>query len=117
MESVAPSTEASRTGGAARARLVGAMSTFLFTDIEGSTRLWEEHAGAMGTALAQHDRLLRDAIEGRGGTVIKTTGDGILAVFGDIVVAVDAALAGQRALRAAEWGATGPLKVRMALHS
>ena len=71
----------------------------------------------MGSALAQHDRLLRDAIEASGGTVIKTTGDGILAVFGDPVSAVDAAVAAQRGLRAATWGATGPLQVRMALHS
>jgi predicted ATPase/class 3 adenylate cyclase len=92
-------------------------STFLFTDIEGSTRLWDEHVDDMGSALAQHDRLLRDAIEASGGAVIKTTGDGILAVFGDPVSAVDAAVAAQRGLRAATWGATGPLQVRMALHS
>src|SRR4051812_6275970 len=67
----------------APARVDGAMSTFLFTDIEGSTRLWEEHADHMGASLAEHDRLLRAAIEGRGGTVIKTTGDGLLAVFAD----------------------------------
>jgi predicted ATPase/class 3 adenylate cyclase len=95
----------------------GVLSTFLFTDIEGSTRLWETHAAAMGTALAQHDRLLRSAIETLGGSVIKTTGDGILAVFDGPVAAVDAALAAQRALRDATWGETGPLRVRMALHS
>ena len=82
-------------------------STFLFTDIEGSTRLWDDHVDEMGMALAQHDRLLRDAIEPSGGTVIKTTGDGMLAVFADPVAAVDAALAAQRNLRAATWGATG----------
>src|SRR5258705_8115872 len=49
------------------------LSTFLLTDIEGSTRLWEENGGSMGAALGQHDRLLRLAIEGNGGTVIKTT--------------------------------------------
>ncbi len=95
----------------------GTLSTFLFTDIEGSTRLWEERAGAMAGALAQHDRLLRAAIEDARGTLIKTTGDGMLAVFGDPCAAVDAALAGQRALRDATWGETGPLRVRMALHT
>ncbi len=95
----------------------GSLSTFLFTDIEGSTRLWEEHAGPMGGALAQHDRLLRAAIENAGGTLIKTTGDGMLAIFGDPCGAVDAALAGQRALRDAPWGETGQLRVRMALHA
>ena len=74
----------------------GALSTFLFTDIEGSTRLWETHADGMGAALAQHDRLLRASIEAHGGTVIKTTGDGILAVFADPVTAIDAALMAQR---------------------
>ena len=93
------------------------LSTFLFTDIEGSTRLWETHAAVMGTALAQHDRLLRSSIENRDGSVIKTTGDGILAVFDGPVAALEAALAAQRALRDATWGETGPLRVRMALHS
>jgi len=98
-------------------RAASALSTFLFTDIEGSTRLWEEHAAGMGAALAQHDRLLRSAIEANGGVVIKTTGDGILARFDDPVAAVDAGLAGQRALGGATWGETGPLRVRMALHA
>ena len=55
--------------------------TFLFTDIEGSTRLWEEHPEAMRPALARHDEILRDAIEAHGGHVVKTTGDGVHAVF------------------------------------
>jgi len=99
------------------AGIENALSTFLFTDIAGSTRLWEEQASAMGAALAQHDQLLRMSIEARGGTVIKTTGDGMLAVFGDPAIAVEAALAGQRALRDATWGETGTLHVRMALHA
>ncbi|HET7031320.1 MAG TPA: adenylate/guanylate cyclase domain-containing protein [Candidatus Limnocylindrales bacterium] len=94
-----------------------ALSSFLITDIEGSTRLWEEQAAAMAGALALHDALLRAAVEGHGGTVIKTTGDGLLAVFGDPTVAIAAALDGQRALRDATWGETGPLRVRMAIHS
>jgi len=110
-------TVASTPPAAAVSRTAGALSTFLFTDIEGSTRLWEEHAAGMGPALAQHDRLLRGVVEAGGGTVIKTTGDGILARFDDPVAAVEAGLAGQRALRGASWGETGPLRVRMALHS
>jgi predicted ATPase/class 3 adenylate cyclase len=93
------------------------LSTFLITDIEGSTRLWEEHASEMSVALAAHDRLLRDVIERAGGAVVKTTGDGALAVFDDPVAALAGAVDAQRALRDAEWGATGPLKVRMALHA
>ena len=93
------------------------LSTFLLTDIEGSTRLWEEHAASMGGALGQHDELLRAAIEGHGGTVIKTTGDGMLAVFADPVSGVQSALTAQRSLRDATWGETGELHVRMALHT
>ena len=112
MDTIAPGT-----GQVPAARLVGVTSTFLFTDVEGSTRLWEDHAEEMRTALAEHDRLVRGAIEDRGGTVVKTTGDGILAAFSDPVAAVDAALAAQRALREVSWSETGPLRVRMALHS
>jgi predicted ATPase len=93
------------------------LSTFLITDIEGSTRLWEEHAAAMAPALARHDALLREAVEGAAGAVIKTTGDGLLAVFHDPLQALQAALDGQRALRATAWGEIGALKVRMAVHS
>ena len=55
--------------------------TFLFTDIEGSTRLWEQHPEAMQPALARHDEILRAAIESHGGYVVKTTGDGFHAAF------------------------------------
>ncbi|HET7472008.1 MAG TPA: AAA family ATPase [Candidatus Limnocylindrales bacterium] len=104
----------SSTAGTAPA---AALSTFLITDIEGSTRLWEEHAEAMAGALARHDALLRSAVDRRAGAVIKTTGDGILAVFTDPNEAVAAALDGQRALRDASWGEIGALRVRMAVHS
>ncbi|HSQ79823.1 MAG TPA: adenylate/guanylate cyclase domain-containing protein [Casimicrobiaceae bacterium] len=55
--------------------------TFLFTDIEGSTSMWEEHAEKMAKAVAGHDALLRDAVQRHGGHVVKTTGDGIYAAF------------------------------------
>jgi predicted ATPase/class 3 adenylate cyclase len=94
-----------------------ALSTFLITDIEASTRLWEEHAEAMATALAAHDHLLRGAVESSGGSVIKTTGDGLLAIFGEPLAAVSAALTAERAIRDATWGETGPLRVRIAINS
>jgi len=91
--------------------------TFLITDIEGSTRLWEEHHEAMAPALEVHDRLLAAAVTHSGGIVVKTTGDGLLAVFDAVDGAIGAALEGQRALAAHVWGATGPLRVRMAIHT
>ena len=56
--------------------------TFLFTDIEGSTRLWENHPEAMRLALANHDDLLRACIESHGGRVFKTIGDAYMAAAG-----------------------------------
>jgi predicted ATPase/class 3 adenylate cyclase len=93
------------------------LSTFLLTDIQGSTRLWEEHPAEMGQALAVHDRLLRAEIAATGGAVVKTMGDGMLAVFDSTLAAVSAAIDAQRVLRDAPWGITGPLRVRMAIHA
>lgn len=70
----------------------------------------------MRQALAQHDELLRHSVETRGGAVVKTTGDGMLAVFDEPAVAVASAVDAQRALVAAAWGDTGVLRVRMAVH-
>src|ERR1700753_3016330 len=72
--------------------------TFLFTDIEGSTRRWEANADGMRVALAAHDKVLRSAVEGHGGFMFKHTGDGVCAAFGSPRCAVDAAVAAQRAL-------------------
>ena len=91
--------------------------TFLFTDLEGSTRLWEEHPDAMQDALKRHDGLLQLAVEAHHGYVVKTTGDGIHAAFATADDAVAAAIAAQLAFDAEVWAATGPLKVRMGLHT
>ena len=72
--------------------------TFLFTDIEGSTRRWEDDADAMRTALAVHDEVLRSAIENCGGWLFKHTGDGVCAAFASARAAIDAAVAAQRLL-------------------
>src|SRR5262245_12327697 len=77
--------------------------TFLFTDIEGSTRLWEAHREAMPAALARHDALLHQAIAGHGGSVFKASGDAFCAVFAAAPDALGAALSAQRALRAERW--------------
>src|SRR4249919_672369 len=90
---------------------------FLFTDIAGSTRLWERQPAAMADALARHDSILNDAIGSAAGTVVKTTGDGMMAVFATAADAVDAAVGAQRALTNASWGETGPLRVRMGINA
>ena len=72
--------------------------TFLFTDVEGSTRRWEADPDGMRAALAAHDEVLRDAIEAHGGLLFKHTGDGVCAAFASARAAVDAATAAQKAL-------------------
>jgi DNA-binding NarL/FixJ family response regulator/class 3 adenylate cyclase len=91
--------------------------TFLFTDIEGSSRLWERYPLAMRAVVAQHDALLRAAVEANGGVVVKATGDGFHAVFADPIAGVAAAIAVQSGIRAASWGEAGPPRVRVALHT
>ncbi len=91
--------------------------TFLFTDIEGSTRLWEQHPEAMRAAVARHDAILRSAVEAHQGYVVKTTGDGLLAAFGTADDALAGALAAQRALLAEMWGEIGSLRARIGLHT
>jgi class 3 adenylate cyclase len=94
--------------------------TFLFTDIEGSTRLWEQHPEAMRAALARHDALLTAGIQQHGGGVVKSRGEGdsFFAVFARASDALAAACALQQALLAEPWPVEGqPLRVRMALHT
>ncbi len=94
-----------------------AVKTILFTDIEGSSRLWEREPERMAAALAGHDRLLRDAVAKRGGSVVKSTGDGMLATFRDPHGALAAVIALQLALRDASTTAALPLRVRAGLHA
>jgi predicted ATPase/class 3 adenylate cyclase/Tfp pilus assembly protein PilF len=91
--------------------------TFLFTDIEGSTKLWEEHPNAMRDALARHDELMRAAIEEHDGHVFKTIGDAFCAAFHTAPEALNAALAAQQGLISEPWTEPVTIKVRMALHT
>jgi predicted ATPase/class 3 adenylate cyclase len=93
--------------------------TFLFTDIEGSTRLWEQHPQAMREALARHNALLAHGIHQYGGQIVKSRGEGdsFFAVFSRATDAVAAACFLQQALQAEPWPADTPLRVRMALHT
>lgn len=101
----------------AQSHLPSGNITFLFTDIEGSTPLWERDPSGMQESLARHDAILHEAIAAHGGQVFKVIGDAFQAAFVNPTQAVRAALAAQRALAVATWGATGPLRVRMGLHT
>src|SRR5687768_17037292 len=93
--------------------------TFLFTDVEGSTRLWERHPEQMRVALAEHDALSEFLTERHGGQVVRPRGEGDsrFCVFTRATDAVTAAAAIQRALHEAPWPEETPLRVRMALHT
>jgi predicted ATPase/class 3 adenylate cyclase len=91
--------------------------TFMFTDIEGSTRLWEQHPDEMQDALERHDRILRRSIESHGGYVFSTAGDAYAAAFAVARDAVAAAIDAQRSLGAERWSESTPVKVRMGLHT
>ena len=90
--------------------------TFLFTDLEGSTRRWETHPEQMREALARHNAIVQEAITSHGGTVFSTMGDGMAAVFPSARGAVRGVLAAQQGLGAEPWDEdVGPLTVRMGL--
>ena len=91
--------------------------TLLFSDIEGSTRLWGQAPDAMAHALRRHDELMRRAIEGSGGYVFKTVGDAFCAAFPSAKEAVQAAGQAQGALAAEQWPKEAVLRVRIALHT
>ena len=91
--------------------------TFLFTDIEGSTRMWENHPLQMEGALQRHDDILKGALKAHGGYVFKTIGDAFCAAFTTARSSLEAALAAQRALFAEGWDRNTPIRVRMALHT
>ena len=101
------------------AELPAGTLTFLLTDIEGSTRLWESEPEAMEVALQRHDRLLAEVIEGHGGMVVISRGEGdsFFAVFHSAVSAVEAAGTCQLRLKGEVWPAGSTLRVRMGLHT
>ena len=104
-------------GGALLSGAPSGTITLLFTDVEGSTRLWDAERDAMAGALRRHDEILRDAIEQAGGYVFKTAGDSFCAAFSAARAGLDAALAAQRNLAAQSWPTSRPIMVRMGLHA
>src|SRR5690349_15350443 len=91
--------------------------TFLFTDIEGSTRIWQEEPEAMFSAQARHDAIVREAIESNNGYIFQIVGDSFTAAFHTASNGLQAAVAAQRGLQTEEWGETTAIKVRMGLHT
>jgi class 3 adenylate cyclase len=91
--------------------------TFLFTDVEGSTRLLKELRDGYGDVLAEHQRILRGAFESAGGQEIDTQGDSFFVAFPRAKAAVTAAVAAQRALAAHRWPKSSAVRVRMGLHT
>src|SRR5688572_13926258 len=91
--------------------------TFLFTDVEGSTRRWESDPGGMRAAFSRQEALIREAIASHGGYAYKMIGDAFQAAFPTASQGVQAAVQAQRALQSEDWGADGEIRVRMALHT
>lgn len=93
--------------------------TFLFTDIEGSTRLWEQNPQEMRSALAKHDAILKESIESNNGQIVKTTGDGIHAVFSKAMDAINASILAQGSFQTSEFfkNSQVSINVRMGLHT
>ncbi len=91
--------------------------TFLFTDIEGSTHLWQEKPEAMAISHARHDEILHEAIESNHGYIFQIVGDSFSAAFHNALDGLHAVCSAQRALEAEAWGETGAIKVRMGLHT
>src|SRR5438309_4940115 len=91
--------------------------TFLFTDIEGSTKLWEAQPETMRVALARHDALLRRYIGTNQGQAFRTADDAFCAVFASATDAVGAAFAAQPALHAERWPEHVAIRARMSVHT
>jgi predicted ATPase/class 3 adenylate cyclase len=99
------------------AHLPSGTVSFLFSDVEGSTRLWEEDPDLMRQLMPRHDQLLRDAVELNHGFIVKSRGDGFHAVFASAHDAVTAAVAAQMKLEADDWNIAATVRVRMGIHT
>src|SRR2546426_587904 len=91
--------------------------TFLFTDVEGSTRLLQALGDGYAAVRDEHARIVRRAIAGSGGVEVSTAGDSFFAVFATAAGAVQAAVAAQRGLAAHDWSPAPTLRVRMGVHT
>ena len=90
--------------------------SFLFTDVEGSTRLWESDPDGMAASLAKHDQIMRSVIDANRGHVFSTGGDAFAVAFGSVGAAIAAATTIQLQLLGADWPGP-PIKIRMGIHT
>src|SRR6266700_1545240 len=99
--------------------LTDGVVTFVFTDVQGSTRMWEESPKAMAQALGQHDEIIDEAVEAHGGVSVKPRGEGDsrFLVFSDAGDALRAIAQIQAGLASAEWATPTPIRIRAALHT
>ena len=93
------------------------LATFLFTDIEGSTKLWESDPEKMKIALQRHHAILQETISSNGGAVFQIVGDAFCVVFPTASSAVSSAVTAQRALYVEQWDTPSPIRVRMGIHT
>jgi len=110
-------TVTASSNGPSKLALPSGIVTFLYTDIEGSTLLWDTLPDAMRLSLETHNTILNETIIAYDGQVFKIIGDAFQTAFVKPAQAVEAAIAAQRVLNEATWGETGPLLVRMGIHS
>jgi predicted ATPase/class 3 adenylate cyclase len=99
------------------AELPSGTVTFVFTDLEVSTRLWDQEPDAMSAALARHDEILREGVVAHGGHLVKGRGDGVHAVFATADAAVRAAIDCELAMGAERWAVSEPLRARIGIHT
>jgi predicted ATPase/class 3 adenylate cyclase len=96
------------------------LAVFCFTDIEGSTKKWEEHRDVMARIIERHNAILQEKVEAFGGKIIKFTGDGMFAVFHEPATTgapLQCAIEIQKAMQSERWPVIGELRIRMALHT
>jgi class 3 adenylate cyclase len=93
------------------------LATFLFTDIEGSSKLWEHEPQKMKVALQRHHEILQKAILSNGGEVFQIIGDAFCAAFLTVLSAVTAAVTAQQELHREQWDLPFPIRVRMGIHT
>jgi class 3 adenylate cyclase len=91
--------------------------TFLFTDIQGSTRLWQDDQASMATALKRHDEIMKKTVAENNGHVFKTVGDAFCCAFSDAGDAIRTALAAQIVIGEEQWETPRPIRVRMSIHT